>query len=434
MGDHNDMTRAALKVLPAWQRTILEPQEDLLVSRYCKYPDMAAYSALMPDSAEKSEALPWQYFEKGRQYHYWMLETWRPGAHHRQQHEVLPEENYCFFTRGAEFFFSAIKDSLRRKDPVGALKFAGVFLHANQDPVSRVHSLEGWHGLHWLALDSLFYEGNEFDPAASASRFLLRIKRKQNLQIKGYHPHLLGTSPAEAAFQLYRRHVRALLYSRGKTLTMISMAKQGRWKQASELIATSEMEGAKITADILFTCLSMAYRRFENNHCRALEKADLSLFPPIDAPSLLSAPYGFSPVARGYALNAAGDKVPLRLIFAADGKKTRTIKSGLATGTHIFGYRLAWLLPAGVYRSFSFLAGLHPDLSAPGSNASLRVKFRGKPMWCKKITQGDPAESRSFDVYKGGLLELVLDNTLKAGKSCSAVFPHIVWGHLTLKK
>lgn len=433
-GDHDEMTRAAIEVLPTWQHEVLRSQEDLLISRYCGYPDMAAYPEWMPASPAQAEALPWQYVEKGRQYHYGMLESWNRGAHHRQRHEVPIEDNYRFFIRGSEFFFSAIKKALLKNDLIGAAKYAGSFIHANQDPVTRIHCLEDYYGLHWLALESLFYQGNEFDPANSAVQLWIKIPRKKLQAINGYQPQLLGMGPTEAAFHLYRRHIQVLLGSRGQILKMIDLARTNQWEQASELLQTTEQEGAKISADILFTALSMAYERFDATQCQALKTVDLSLMPPLDAPALLSAPYTFSPVARGYALAPDGRKVPLRLKKAtSQGDKIQDIACGLATGTHYLGYRLAWLLPVDVYQSFGCQVGLHPDFAIPGSKVSLRIKFRGRTMWHKEFSQADYAAEVSFAVDQGGLLELVLDDALEAGPT--AVSPvHIVWGNLQLRK
>ena len=432
--DHSEMTRAAIDALPAWQQAILRSQKDSLISRYCGYVDMAACA--WPSSADSKEALPWQYVENGRQYHYWMLESRKRGAHLCQRHEVSIEDNYRFFVRGSEYFFLAIKKALRKNDVVSAAKYAGSFIHANQDPATRIHCLEDWHGLHWLALDSLFYQGNELDPVNSAVRLWLQIPRKKGLRINDYSPQLLGMSPAEAAFQLYRRHIQVMLYSRGQVLKMIDFARKNQWKQASELLQTTEKEGAKISADILFTAFCVAYNRFDANQARVLETVDISAFSPLDAPALMSAPYAFSPVARGYALTPDNQKTPLRLRIAAGrGGKIQDVTSGLATGTHILGYRLVWLLPAGVYRFFRCQAGLHPDFAVPGTNISLRVKFRGRTKWRKKYSRTDCAEEIGFAVQQGGLLELVLDDAFEAGRPIrSENSSQIVWGNLDLRK
>lgn len=432
-GDHNDMTRAAVEVLPAWQREMLGSQEEPLVSDYCGYPDQAAYSEWAPSSPAQEEALRWQYMEKGRQYHYWMLESWERGAHHRMRHEVPIEENHGFFIRGAEFFFSSIEKSILKNDLAGAAKYAGSFMHANQDPATPIHCLEDSHGLGWQALESLFHQGSQFDPANSAVRLLAQVPRMGGLNVEGYQPRLLGTSPAEAAFQLYRRHVEVLRYSRGQLLKVIDLARQNQWDQASRLLQISEEGGAQISADILFTALSMAGRRFDARQVQTLETVDLSRFPPIDAPSLLSRPYGFSPIACGYALSPDGQKAPLRLkIAVTNGYEVQEIASGLATGGHVLGYRLAWLLPAGVYQTFTCQAGLHPDFTNPGTRVSLRMKFRGKTKWSKRFTKDDGAEQVSVAVQRGGLLELVLDDALEGGLDSTSA--QIVWGNLELRK
>ncbi|MFA7159994.1 MAG: hypothetical protein WC299_11885 [Kiritimatiellia bacterium] len=430
MSDHCDMTRAALRVLPGWQRKLIANKQEDLAVLYCKYPDLAAYEALLPRSSAMRAALPWQYMEKGRQYHYWMVEERVKNAHLRQRHEIRHEDNYRFFIRGAVFFFKAIAVDMKKNDLDGALKYAGSLIHANQDPASRIHCLEGRHGLHWLALDSLLGRGGEMDPVHSASRILVQIKRIEGIDIAGYRPALLGLTPAEAAFHLHRRHAEVTLASRARTPGMVALARAGRWKKAAALLAETEKEGAKISADILFTALSMARRRFSEQDRRTLARVDLALFPPVDAPSLLSAPYGFSPVARGYALSDRGRKMPLLLRRPTGGLK-QPLRSGLATGAHIFGYRIAWILPAGVYRSFRVFCGLHPDLSLAGSAAVLNLKFRGKTFARGRFAAGEPGMEARCSVWSGGMLELALENSLKTG---IAGRPQIVWGNLALAK
>jgi hypothetical protein len=204
-------------------------------------------------------------------------------------------------------------------------------------------------------------------------------------------------------------------------------------EQASRLLQVSEEGGAQISADILFTALSLAAKRFESRQVQTLETVDLSRFPPIDAPAVLSPPYRFAPIARGYALSPDGQKVPLRLKLAATNEcEVREITSGLATGSHFLGYRLAWLLPERVYRTFTCQAGLHADFTGPGTNANLRVKFRGKTKWSQRFSEADAAEPVSVAVQQGGLLELILDDTLESGLDAGGA--QIVWGNPELRK
>ena len=55
-GDHEDMTRAAVDVLPAWQHEMLGAQKEPLVSDYCGYPDRAAYPEWTPPSPNTASA------------------------------------------------------------------------------------------------------------------------------------------------------------------------------------------------------------------------------------------------------------------------------------------------------------------------------------------------------------------------------------------
>jgi len=432
VGDHNDITHAAVQVLPEWQKALLRDQAESLIDRYCCYPDWAY--PWSPEGEQKAEAAPYQYHEEGWQYHYWARESANPGENLVRCYEIDPLEYYGFFSRGADFFFEAVASCVTRGEMEDAAKYAGSLLHAHQDPGTNIHCLEGRFGLDWRAVESLFFCSDQpFGPLNSAMSDYLGVARCANgISIKGYQPKLLGKQPAEAAFHLFRRHVELSFFARSRIIPVIQRARRGAKAKAEALLRGTEEETARVSADILFTSLSIASQRFSELDTDRLQTVDLSAYPPVDAPALLSAPYRFAPVAQGYCPSLSGEKVPLRL-RVRNGGDVSELATGLGTGCHAMGYRIVYPVPRDTYATFSCRAGLHADLSTEQSAARLAVRFDGRVCWESELMgSGGMGEEIAFPVDTGGYLELMARDLSNDGYGNPHT--HVVWGELLLRK
>ncbi len=432
--DHPEMTEGGLDALPKWQRELLASHEKDLISEYCGFPDTGA--PWKRDSARKKAVMPYQYYEKGRQFHYWMLVEWDQVPNVRNTHEVDVSENYGFFWRGSNHFFEKMTAAIRDNDFGEAAKFGGAFAHALQDPVTILHSLEAYWGLDWRALDSLLLAEDEKypDPSNSSVNVLMAVKNPGvPAKVPGYAPQLLGLTTSEAAFRLYQRHIELVLASRKLLIPMFQLQRQGKTDQATALKYKMHQNGAMITADVFYTAFCLAYPdRIPKEQVAALHKFDLSQAYPTDAPASLSRPYRFSPIAHGFSLSRSKQKVPLRLRIGDKGRsKIVEFRTGLGTGIHT-RYTIAYEIPPKVYRTFSCTMGLHPELSGDNAHVRLSVKFNGK-----KYTWGEFKGKDSFgkevkiDVEKGGFLELCAEGL---GGPRTADNTHVVWADMFLQK
>ncbi|MFC1526119.1 hypothetical protein ACFL6X_04825 [Candidatus Latescibacterota bacterium] len=429
--DHGRMTAAALEAMPEWEWSLWEPEAAALAESYCHYPDMAY--PLSPDSEAKRAALPYQYIANGRQFHYWMREAWGESGNLERSFEVPTLDNATFFMEGAEYFFKHISDALRRGEMPDAARFAGTFMHAVQDPTGPIHGLEAYWGMDWRAMESLIAGEERVGPATSAVQTLVTMAKPESCWIPGYAPRLLGTGPAEAAFVLYQRHVESVLDSRRLILPMIDHERNGRSAEAARLRAEMERNGARLSVDILHTAACLAFpEKAPQEQKDALATVQLADWYPVDSPGLLSQPYGFSPLAVGYSFSERRQRVPLRLRVSS-ASALRQCTSGLGTGTHE-SFRIAYLIPKGVYTSFSCLIGLHAELSTPESGARLAVRLNGRSCATEEFRgASSTAMVVEIDISEGGLLELVGAH-LRRRDGAPTAHNHVVWGDMLLTR
>lgn len=381
---HGKITKAAFGALPDWQREHWR-QSEAAFATYCLYTDMGL---------ENAEAKPYLVVVKGRLFHYFPREN---------------REDYAMFLEGAERYVRLIVGRMRAGEYDEAAKFAGAFAHTLEDlGQPQCHALEGINGIPWTTLDELFTPEDRTWNRAPQSIISLDDDPRFVVRLEGYRPQLLGMHPQEAAFRLYQRSCRLRQFARKALPAMLTRVYAGDLAGAVDATLPAAVEDAKLVADMFYTCFALAARRFGPEEAQALEALDLTSLVPIAAPALINRPYRFSPLAYGCSVNAKREPVPLQLWQQdADGQKREvTVPKGIGTGCCRFSYEI----PAGVFREFRCLAGLHSQLGQHPAGASLRlsVRFAGKEVFTSGVlSAGSAAQTVVVPVASGGTLEFI---------------------------
>ena len=405
-GAHWKITEAALHALPDWQRAYWRDSESGF-RKYCSYPDMGLTNAA---------AKPYLVVVKGKLLHYFPREN---------------AEDYLVFMEGAQRYLQLIVGKMREGDYAEAAKFAGAFAHVLEDlSQPQCHAMEGINGIAWTTLDELFTPEDQSWNRAPQSIIALDSDPEFVVRTDGYRPQLLGMHQKEVAFRLYQRSCRLRQMARKALPAMLTRVYANDVEGAVKAAIPPAIEDARLVADMFSTCFVLASGRFEPDAAKDLETLDLTSLVPITAPSLISIPYRFSPLAYGWSVDMKRQPVPLRLwVPQSDGQRQEVVfPKGIGTGCCRFSYEI----PRGVFREFRCTAGLHSQLGlhASGANLRLTIKFGGKPVFRSgELTAGSAAQKVTIPVDAGGALEFISEG--RPGLSGNEA-NHAVWAEPVL--
>jgi hypothetical protein len=233
---HAVITRAALEVLPGWEKEIWKDLLPKIIEEYClipdKYlsrPDLAGY-AILDD-----------YQVKFTEYDYRIQQEF----YIRNGHYHLPCDQKMNF-RIYEFFLERIVSSLKAKRIEDAAKFAGVLLHVIEDFSAPSHSVTG---------DNQFYLFMQFLPPPEKFQYA-RLhgpieSGNVTAKIPDYRPKLLGESPSEAAFHLHRLMNQNIIQARGKVIPIIQAIYREDAPAADAENSVMAARAAQVAADML---------------------------------------------------------------------------------------------------------------------------------------------------------------------------------------
>ena len=405
-GAHWKITAAALETLSESEKAHWRPSWDGF-KRYCVYPDMGLGN---------EEAKPYLVVVGGRLLHY------------------FPRDNradYLCFNEGVETHISRIVAALCQEQYDEAARHAGALTHVIEDlGQPQCHSLEGINGFSWTVLDELFTPEDQTWNRAPQSIIDLDNDPRFKVALVGYTPQLLGTYPAEVAFHLYQRCCRLRQTARKALPGMLAGVYSDNVESALQVCTRPAVETAKVVADMFHTCFAIAQGELDAEALAGLETMDLTSLVPITAPTLISIPYRFSPLAYGCSVSMKRQPVALSLwLPGAGGKKVETTYAkGIGTGCCRFSYEI----PAGVFREFRCVAGLHSQLGThpDGANLRLSIRFRGKEVFGSGVlSAGSLASVVSIAVAAGGTLEFVSEGNPGLGNNYAN---HAVWAEPVL--
>lgn len=379
---HSAITEAAFDALPEWERQWFSQQRTTLIEFDCMIPDLVR--------------APAQRKTLGR---FATLPNGDPFTHepHGRPHN---------FSQMLHYFTQAVEKA-RAGELNEASRYAGCLLHFLEDCGSPAHSIPGdnQHGLmhDLLAVPEIFKDRPLHGLIEGGSL---------KLDLAGYRPRLLGTTPEEAITHLTERLHAAIRNARAQLIPIL----QGVFANQQEAIDAGRRRAAtidaQVAADALHTIFSMAKGHFDEAEKTALEKVNLGDLTPLEVISqsyfpqntYFSNPYFGFPTPDGI-LKDGIDRQPLVLrVVENGGTLEKTFARGYGVGTHT---RLSYRLPEKVYDRFECALGLHPALGGAGS-VTFRIYADGEAVFDSGILTGnDTARMVNIPVWR--VKELSID-------------------------
>lgn len=397
---HHAITRAALEVLPAWQKEVLGGELKQLGDSYCMIPDNV-FTDKENARFAKMESVPKEVYLKILH-----LPT--------QQPEYLEAMRY---------FMEQAVASLRNGKPGDAARYMGTVCHQIEDYGSPSHTVPG---------DNMFTLLQQFLPPSDAMKGQLMHGPIENgdfkVSIEGYKPALLGNTVNEAAWRLMHRVHDEILNARSTTVPII----QALYKEDKESVVKHQLRAAtmdaQVVADAVYTIICLGMQKFAAEEQAALKQVQIGSFFPLEAAScyypqsqFFSSP-NWGHARSGVILAGGNADMPLKLCV---GSSNQEFKNGISAG---MGKPLTFLLPKDVYARFTVLAGLHPELGAKG-RIEFTISGDGKVLTTVILNGTDPAKLLECDVT--GVKELQLALTSRGVDSKSN---YAIWAEPTLVK
>lgn len=402
---HHAITKAALEVLPAWQKEQLGNELEALGANYCLIPDNV-YSDKENAKFAAMESAPGEVYLK-------------------KLHLPTPEQAENLET--LRYFMEKTVAALKANSIGDAARYMGTICHIIEDFGSPSHTIPG---------DNMFTLMQQFMPPSERMQDQLLHGPIENgtfdVSIKDYQPRLLGLTVEEASWSLLHRVHEGTINARSTTVPII----QALYAGDDEAVLKHQMKAAtvdaQIVADALHTLLCLGANRFDPKASESLLSAGIARLWPLEAVHLyypqthfFGAPY-WGHARVGVVLEEGKKAVPIRLrIPAANGVEEKSFSEGISTG---MGKPLSWLLPKGTYRKFTTWAGLQAGLGDKG-----RVEFSilgdGKPL-ASIVVKGTEAAHR-FECDVTGVSQLQL-NVVSRGLDAKSNYA--VWAAPTLVK
>ncbi len=401
---HLAITKAALDVLPTWQREMLGEELGPLGSRYCLIPD-----EVYTDKENAKFAM--MDTEPGKVY---LVKLHLPAS----QPENLEALRY-FMTKAVA--------SLKAGNKGDAARYMGTICHLLEDYGSPSHTIPG---------DNMFTLLQQFMPPPDAMKGKLLHGPIENgtfeVSIKDYHPHLLGVTVEEAAWRLLHRVHEGIINARSTTIPII----QALYANDAQAVITSQMKAAtmdaRVVADALHTILCLGAQKFDDTAQAPLRDVGIASMFPLEAVNLyfpqsefFSTPYWGHP-RTGVVLEGGTKEMPLKLRIAQDrGVVEKEFTEGISAG---MGKILTYHVPKDVYQRFTVLVGLHPELGAKG-RVEFTINGDGKPLATVTLGGEDSAQLLDCDLSGVSQIQLVLNSRGLNPKSNYAI-----WAEPTLIK
>ena len=397
---HHAITRAALEVLPVWQKEALGGELKQMGDSYCMIPDNV-YSDKENARFAKMESAPNEVYLKILH-----LPT--------QQAEYLEVMRY---------FMEKAVAALREGRMGDAARYMGTVCHQIEDYGSPAHTVPG---------DNMFTLLQQFLPPSDAMKDQLMHGPIENgdfkVSIEGYQPKLLGTTVNEAAWRLMHRVHEEILNARSTTVPII----QALYGEEKESVVKHQMRAAvmdaQVVADAVYSMLCLGAQKYAEAEQAALKQVQIGSFFPLEAVSLyypqaqfFSSPY-WGHARSGVILEGGNKAVPLKLCV---GSRNQEFENGISAG---MGKTLTFLLPKNVYARFTVLAGLHPELGTKG-RVEFTISGDGKVLSTVTLNGTDPAKLLECDVTGVAELQLALTS-----RGVDAKSNYAIWAEPTLVK
>ncbi len=395
---HIAITKAAVEVLPPWQKEILGVELAPLGDSYCLIPDKV-YSDIENAKFAMMDSQP------GKAY---VLKLHLPAAEQAENLETL------------RYFIGKAVAALQAGEVGNAARFMGTICHLIEDFGSPSHTVPG---------DNMFTMLQQFLPPPERMKGKLLHSLIENgeleVAIEGYQPRLLGITVDEAAWRLLHRVHEGILHARTTTIPII----QALYADDAKAVITHQMKAAtmdaKVVADALHTILSLGAGKFEGSARESLRAVGIAGHFPLEAVNLyfpqthfFSSPY-WGHARSGVVLEGGTKEVPIKLrIQEKESAVTKEFADGISTG---MGKPLTYLLPPGVYHRITVFAGLHPELGVNGK-VEFKILGDGKPLASAIVGGSDPAHPFECDITGVTQLQLAATSRGSDPKSNYAIW------------
>jgi hypothetical protein len=365
---HSSITETAFDALPDWEREIFSAQRAKLIEFDCMIPDLARAASNRANLGK-----------------YAVLPNGDPFTHEPHSHRHNYEQMLHYVTQAVE--------QLRAGNSDEASRYAGCLLHFLEDCGSPAHSIPG-DNQHGLMKDLIPV------PEAFRDRPLhgLIEDGQLKLDLAGYSPQLLGTTPEEATFHLVERLHFAIRNARSQVIPIL----QGVFAKDQQAMDAGRRKAAQVdaqvSADALHTIVCIAKGKFDDAEKALLETVDVAALTPLEViaqsyfpqNAFFSNPFFGYPTTNGI-LKDGTEKITLVLRVTEDGVTAeRTFAHGLGLGTHS---RVSYALPAKTYDRFECRVGLHAPLGAEGSVA-FRIFADGEAVFDSGVMTGADASRK----------------------------------------
>lgn len=402
---HLAITKAALDVLPDWQKQTLGAELDRLAGNYCLIPDNV-YTDKDNAKYATMDRHPGEVYLK---------KLHLPVAEQTENRETL------------HYYLDKAVTALKAGQVADAARYMGTICHVLEDFGSPSHTVPG---------DNMFTLLQQFLPPTEIMKGKLMHGPIENgtfaVSIADYQPQLLGVTLEEASWRLLHRLHEGILNARSTTVPII----QALYADDAKAVTTHQLKAAtmdaKVVADAMHTILCLGAGKFEDEAQEALSAVSIASYWPVEAVHLYYPQTHFfsSPcwghARSGVALEGGLKEVPLKLrLQGKDGLMEKVFSQGLSTG---MGKPLTWHLPKGVYQRFTVWAGLQAGLGDKG-----RVEFTvlgdGQPLATAIVNGTDSAHAFECDIKGVALLQLATTSRGLDPKSNYAV-----WAEPMLRK
>jgi hypothetical protein len=224
------------------------------------------------------------------------------------------------------------------------------------------------------------------------------------VDLKDYKPRLLGTSSAEAVFNLIERFNPMVRNARAQIIPILEGVFDHNSTKVDEGRLRAATMDAEVVADALYTILSIAKDRFDPAQVATLKVCNLSSVTPLEVINqsyfpqftYFSNPYFGYPL-RDATLEGGTVRRPLILSVVDNGSVTqKTFSHGIGLGTYS---RLTYALPERVYDRFECLVGLQPILGSRGA-VIFTIYADGAAIYRSGLMTGqDPAQKVSLRIW-----------------------------------
>lgn len=396
-GPHSEITRAAIATLPPWQQELLADEREKLARIYCLIPDNV-YTDRVNGKFARMDSHPGEIY-----------------LHILHLPEQQPQN-----LEAIRFFLDKAVASLKAGKTADASRYMGTLCHLIEDYGSPAHTVPG---------DNMFTMLKQFMPPPQRLKHQLLHGPIESgdwkVNLADYHPRLLGTSVDEAAWRLLHCINDQIINARSTTIPIIQAlyADDPKAVEANQLRAATV--DAQTVADALYTIMCLGSDKLDATQTLPLQSMNISRLFPLEAVNLYfpqtefsSAPnWGYS--HNGFMLDGSGAETPLKLRVTTENSATiKEFADGISPSA---GKKLTYLLPPGVYKRFTVLAGLHPELGADGK-VEFVINGDGKPLVSATVGGAEPAHRFDCDIASVTQLQLVATSRSAKPKTSYAIW------------